>query len=136
MAFDIRHDVRHVWKQLHDSPLRMDWTVKSLRVAGLLLLAAATLWRAAIPKAMPPGMAACSHAPVTAGSPPQFAAPSRSDFGNAWSDPRVSFALPAGERPALPRPLPLFCGAPCLDGPAKVEEGVLRCASVHPPPLA
>jgi hypothetical protein len=84
---------------------------------------------------MPRAMAAGSHALGKGECPPQLAAPAQSDAGKAWSDLRTNLALPGSDRPSLPRYLP-FCALLSLDGATRVEEGLLDCASVHPPPLA
>ncbi len=110
--------------------------MNKFRIACFPLLAAPILWCVAVAEGVPRETTACSHALDWLESPPQVAAPYDSGASSVWSDLRVSLALPGAERPSLPRHLPLICGSPSPDGATKVEDGVLHCASVHPPPLA
>ncbi len=125
----------YVVTNAHGDPSVAERIVKSLRIACLSVLAAPILWSAALGGNLPFESATCSHALDRGESPPQLAAPAHSGSGNAWSDLRVGPALPGAERPSLPRHL-LVCPSSFPDGATVVEEGVLHCASVHPPPLA
>jgi hypothetical protein len=118
-----------------DDPSVAGRAVTSLRIACLPLLAAPLLWCVAVGEGALRETPEGSHVLRRCEAPPQFAVPPDPGSGKVWSDLRASLALPGAGLPALPRTLP-SCGSPSLEGATQVEEGVLHCASVHPPPLA
>jgi len=108
--------------------------VTRLKIAWALLFAGAVPWLVAVAEGVPCETAACSDALSRGALPPQIAVPADSGADNLWSDLRDNLALPGAERPSLPGDLP--ARSPVTSpGATKVEEGVLLCASVHPPPL-